>query len=387
MAVELTGSRFFVQPGSYMAGDPGLAISVQGTMRGMLSGEGLFLLTVEGSGLLLLSSFGAIHSKTLRAGEEYIVDTGHIVAFEGSVGYRIEKATGKARVLAAFSRVWFSRPSLARASSAATGGPASSTSRPGNCPASLNSSSPSCPGRAPEADGRTRSSSDELFGGCESERCKLVKYLGVEVGDWRAYRAGNRSHPVHLPEVIDGPGRKDRAERLGRRYRDQPVARSFQLAHQGMQPLERPGYLGARRISGQAETGDVQRLNVLAMEPAGGTSSNIQETSGIEPQQLEQTIDAANLELGEIGEVRSQVRRADGGEAEHPFSPVGVCKQTPGVEPSHTMTDDVNRLIGKGSEDPIAQPPGSKLHPAIGWTRVTSTRFPAARSASGIPRK
>ncbi len=102
MAVELTGSRFFVQPGSYMAGDPSLAISVQGSMRGMLSGEGLFLLTVEGSGLLLLSSFGAIHSKTLRPGEEYIVDTGHIVAFEGSVGYRIEKATGKAQGVGGF---------------------------------------------------------------------------------------------------------------------------------------------------------------------------------------------------------------------------------------------------------------------------------------------
>ena len=62
-------------------------------MRGMLSGEGLFLLTVEGTGLLLLSSFGAIHAKELAAGEEYIVDTGHIVAFESGVEYRIEKAT------------------------------------------------------------------------------------------------------------------------------------------------------------------------------------------------------------------------------------------------------------------------------------------------------
>jgi uncharacterized protein (TIGR00266 family) len=102
MAVELTGSRFYVQPGSYLAGDPGLAIGVQGTMRGMLSGEGLFLLTVEGSGLLLLSSFGAIHSKTLGPEEEYIVDTGHIVAFEGSVGYRIEKATGKTQGVGGF---------------------------------------------------------------------------------------------------------------------------------------------------------------------------------------------------------------------------------------------------------------------------------------------
>jgi uncharacterized protein (TIGR00266 family) len=102
MALELAGSRFIVQPGSYLAGDPSLAISVQGSMRGMISGEGLFLLTVQGSGLLLLSSFGAIHAKQLAAGEEYVVDTGHIVAFESSVEYRVEKATGKSQSVGGF---------------------------------------------------------------------------------------------------------------------------------------------------------------------------------------------------------------------------------------------------------------------------------------------
>ena len=68
----------------------------------MLSGEGLFLLTVQGSGLLLLSSFGAIHAKDLAPGEEYIVDTGHIVAFEESVDYRLEKATGKSQGVGGF---------------------------------------------------------------------------------------------------------------------------------------------------------------------------------------------------------------------------------------------------------------------------------------------
>ena len=102
MAVTLAGSRFFVQPGSYLAGDAGLGISVQGSMRGMLSGEGLFLLTVEGSGLLLLSSFGAIHAKELAPGEEYIVDSGHIVAFEASVQYRLEKASGRSQGVGGF---------------------------------------------------------------------------------------------------------------------------------------------------------------------------------------------------------------------------------------------------------------------------------------------
>ena len=102
LSVPLSGNRFFVQPGSYLAGDPRLNISIQGSVRGMLSGEGLFLLTVEGSGLLLLSSFGAIHAKLLGPGEEYIVDTGHIVAFESSVQYQLEKATGKTQGIGGF---------------------------------------------------------------------------------------------------------------------------------------------------------------------------------------------------------------------------------------------------------------------------------------------
>jgi len=102
LAMPLTGNKLFVQPGSYLAGDVGLNIGVQGSVRGMLSGEGLFLLTVQGSGLLLLSSFGAIHTKELGPGEEYIVDSSHIVAFEDSVQYHLEKATGKSQGVGGF---------------------------------------------------------------------------------------------------------------------------------------------------------------------------------------------------------------------------------------------------------------------------------------------
>ncbi len=102
LSVPMSGPKFYVQPGSYLAGDPRLTIGVQGSLRGMMSGEGLFLLTVQGTGMLLLSSFGAIHTKELSPGEEYIVDTGHIVAFDGSVQFQLEKATGKSRGVGGF---------------------------------------------------------------------------------------------------------------------------------------------------------------------------------------------------------------------------------------------------------------------------------------------
>jgi len=50
------------------------------------------VLLVQGQGLLLVSSFGAIHRKVLQPGERYVVDTGHLVAWEGTTQYTLRKA-------------------------------------------------------------------------------------------------------------------------------------------------------------------------------------------------------------------------------------------------------------------------------------------------------
>ena len=50
------------------------------------------MLPVTGTGLLLVSSFGAIHRKRLGPGERYVVDTGHLVAWEGTTQYTLRKA-------------------------------------------------------------------------------------------------------------------------------------------------------------------------------------------------------------------------------------------------------------------------------------------------------
>jgi uncharacterized protein (TIGR00266 family) len=58
----------------------------------MVSGEGLFLQRISGSGDLWLSSYGAVMIKELSVGEEYVVDTGNMIAFDESVTYSINKA-------------------------------------------------------------------------------------------------------------------------------------------------------------------------------------------------------------------------------------------------------------------------------------------------------
>jgi len=92
-AIELSGQPFFVQSSSYLAGDSSLTVDTKwGGAKSFFAGEGLFVLMVQGQGLLLVSSFGAIHRKVLRPGERYVVDTGHLVAWEGTTQYTLRKA-------------------------------------------------------------------------------------------------------------------------------------------------------------------------------------------------------------------------------------------------------------------------------------------------------
>jgi uncharacterized protein (TIGR00266 family) len=92
-AIELNNQTFYVQSSSYLAGDTSLTVDTRwGGARSFFGGEGLFVLQVQGSGLLLVSSFGAIQRKQLGHGERYVVDTGHLVAWQGHLQYELRKA-------------------------------------------------------------------------------------------------------------------------------------------------------------------------------------------------------------------------------------------------------------------------------------------------------
>jgi uncharacterized protein (TIGR00266 family) len=90
--VKLDGETIFAQGGAYLAGAEGLTLSTQGSLKALVGGEGLFLSKISGNGDLFLSCYGAVKVKTLAAGESYIVDCGHLVAFEASIDYKIRKA-------------------------------------------------------------------------------------------------------------------------------------------------------------------------------------------------------------------------------------------------------------------------------------------------------
>ena len=93
--MEMRNQTIMVTSGAYLACSKEISVDTQwGGAKTFFSKEGLFLLRVHGSGDLFLSSFGAIHPKDLRNGETYIVDTGHMVAFDENVNYRVTRGRG-----------------------------------------------------------------------------------------------------------------------------------------------------------------------------------------------------------------------------------------------------------------------------------------------------
>ena len=88
---DLAGESLVVQSGSFLAAESSVEMDVgwQG-FKNLFSGESLFWLNLKGRGKVILSSFGVIYPVAVDG--EYIVDTGHIVAFQETLNYTLSKA-------------------------------------------------------------------------------------------------------------------------------------------------------------------------------------------------------------------------------------------------------------------------------------------------------
>ncbi len=92
---ELLDETVYVQSGSYIAGSEALEVDTTfGGSRSFFGGEGLFLLRVSGSGPLFMSSYGAIDVVDLDQRDSFVVDTGHIVAFEDTAQFDVRRVGG-----------------------------------------------------------------------------------------------------------------------------------------------------------------------------------------------------------------------------------------------------------------------------------------------------
>lgn len=88
--VEVPPEGLFVQPGSYLAHTGGVRLDTAvGSVARLVGREGAFVVTLNGEGKALLSSYGAIQRFDLQPGQRMVVDTGHYVASGQHVQYEV----------------------------------------------------------------------------------------------------------------------------------------------------------------------------------------------------------------------------------------------------------------------------------------------------------
>jgi uncharacterized protein (TIGR00266 family) len=92
--VYLDGDTVYLQNSGYVASSLGLNLETkwQGLVKGFFSGEGLFLIRCSGKGDLWFNTFGAMVA--IDVDGEYVVDTGHVVAFTEGLEYRVSRLAG-----------------------------------------------------------------------------------------------------------------------------------------------------------------------------------------------------------------------------------------------------------------------------------------------------
>lgn len=88
---KLQKETFTLQGGAYLAscGDFEVKIKFAG-LKALFSGHGLFFIEVTGSGDLFFNAYGGILEKDIDG--SFTLDTGHLVAFESGLNYKVSAA-------------------------------------------------------------------------------------------------------------------------------------------------------------------------------------------------------------------------------------------------------------------------------------------------------
>lgn len=91
--VELNDSEFHLQPGAYLASTEGVTLGLRWAgLVSFIAREGLFKLTVKGTGKVWYGAYGSLLEKEVDG--EYIVDTAHLVAYDPGIKLKLQLAGG-----------------------------------------------------------------------------------------------------------------------------------------------------------------------------------------------------------------------------------------------------------------------------------------------------
>ena len=99
----------FIQKGSWLANDTNVTIDTHwGGFKNFFGSEGGFIVRAEGQGPVVFACYGALEEWNLEAGQTLTVDTGHMVAYQGTVTMSIRQATGGLMQTMKSGEVWYS---------------------------------------------------------------------------------------------------------------------------------------------------------------------------------------------------------------------------------------------------------------------------------------
>ena len=91
--IDLKGDTWFCPGGAFLAcSEKVSADPVWQGMKGLFSGENMVFIKSSGEGFLALEAFGVI--TPMQVDGEFVVDTGHVVAFQDSLTYEIGRPAG-----------------------------------------------------------------------------------------------------------------------------------------------------------------------------------------------------------------------------------------------------------------------------------------------------
>lgn len=85
---HMQGGCFYLAAGAFLACSPGIELRPRfGGIKAFFSGQGAFFIECSGTGELLYSSYGGVVEKEVDG--SFSVDTGHLLAWEPTLDYRI----------------------------------------------------------------------------------------------------------------------------------------------------------------------------------------------------------------------------------------------------------------------------------------------------------
>ncbi len=91
--IELKGTTMFLQPGAFIACESTVTLGLAWAgIKMLVAREGLFRVKVSGHGKVWFGAYGGIFTREIN--DEFVVDSGHLVAYEPTINVQIGMAGG-----------------------------------------------------------------------------------------------------------------------------------------------------------------------------------------------------------------------------------------------------------------------------------------------------